>query len=337
MNRLLGLVCAGFLSLGVLSLACSSGEVVQGPLEGQAGSTGAAGSNPTGVAGSHATGVAGSNPTGVAGSNPTGVAGSPGRGGSTGVAGSPGRGGSTGVAGSPGRGGSTGVAGSSSTGVAGSSSTGVAGSGSGATTCAMGLSTPPQTALITDFSDAAADASNAGEFKFGTATASAQGGTSRFSSGTKGTLSLAAGALKYSGMTDAPSTANMYPYSGFTVYINGPACVDAHTYTGVQFTIKDLTGTCDPVFGFGDSDHTAAGDNPMRGTGPAGSYGASFALTASTTKVPFAMTPASVGSPATPVVNAAKLTGVQFQFKQKVTTATAACTGGITVDDISFY
>ena len=309
------------------------------PLEGEGGSTGAAGSNPTGVAGSNPTGIAGS--PGRGGSSPTGVAGSPGRGGSnpTGVAGSPGRGGTTGVAGSPGRGGTTGtgVAGSSPTGVAGSSPTGVAGSTGGPTTCVMGLSSPPQVALITDFSDAASDASNAGEFKFGTATASAQGGTSRFSSGTKGTLSLSAGALKYTGSTDAPSTANMYPYSGFTIYINGPACVDAHTYSGVQFTIKDLTGTCDPVFGFGDSDHTAMSDDPTRGTGPAGSYGASFALTASTTKIAFSATPASVGSPATPVVNAAKLTGVQFQFKQKATTATAACTGGITVDDISFY
>ena len=263
MSRTLGFVCAALLSLGFFPFACASGEVVDEPLSGQAGTTGAAGSgSPTGVAGS-------GSPTGVAGSgSPTGVAGSASKGGSTGVAGSS-KGGSTGVAGSS-KGGSTGVAGSGSpTGVAGSGSpTGAAGTGTTATTCIDGLSTAPQQPLITDFSDAVVDGT--GEIKFGSSAVSAQGGTSLFASGTKGTLAVTGEALKFSGMVDAPTTAQMYPYNGFSLYVNGPGCVNANSYTGISFKISALTGTCPLEFGFSDSAHTLPSSDSARGSGPAG-------------------------------------------------------------------
>jgi hypothetical protein len=323
MTRTLGFVCAGLLSLAFLPYACSSGEVVDGPLAGQNGATGVAGS--TGAAGSGSpTGAAGSgSPTGAAGSgSPTGAAGS-----------SSSKGGSTGVAGSSSsKGGSTGAAGSGSpTGAAGSGSpTGAAGSGTTATTCIEGLSTAPQQALITDFSDAVVDGT--GEIKFGSSAASAQGGTSLFASGTKGTLAVTGGALKFSGMVEAPSTANMYPYNGFSLYVNGPGCVNASSYTGISFKITDLTGTCPLEFGFSDSAHTLPSSDPARGSAPAGSYAAGYTVTASTTSVSFATTPASAGSPAA-LVDPKKLIGIQFQFKAMGTTA---CTGSFTLDDIKY-
>jgi hypothetical protein len=326
MTRTLGFVCAGLLSLAFLPYACSSGEVVDGPLAGQNGQTGVAGSgSPTGAAGS-------GSPTGAAGSgSPTGVAGSSSsKGGSTGAAGSSSsKGGSTGAAGS---GSPTGAAGSGSpTGAAGSGSpTGAAGSGTTATTCIEGLSTAPQQALITDFSDAVLDGT--GEVKFGSSTASAQGGTSTFSSGTKGTLAVTGGALKFTAMVDAPTTTVMYPYNGFSLYVNGPGCVNASSYTGISFKITDLTGTCPLEFGFSDSAHTLPTADPARGSAPAGSYAAGYTVTASTTSVSFATTPASAGSPAA-LVDPKKLIGIQFQFKPM---GTMACTGSFTLDDIKY-
>jgi hypothetical protein len=201
----------------------------------------------------------------------------------------------------------------------------------------MGLSNPPQTALITDFSDLAPDASNAGEFKYGATSVSAQGGTSRFASGTKGTLADASGALKFTATVEAPSTANMYPYNGFSIYVNGPGCVDAKSggYIGISFKISALTGTCPLELGFSDSAHTPASADPDRGTAPAGSYAAGFAVTTATTSVNFTTTPTSAGSPAA-APDGSKIIGLQFQFKPVSSTATTSCMGSVTIDDIKF-
>ena len=55
---------------------------------------------------------------------------------------------------------------------------------------------------------------------------------------------------------------DMYPYSGFVVYINGPACVDASQYTGVSFSIKGDPGMCGLVFSFNDAEHGVATTTP---------------------------------------------------------------------------
>jgi collagen type VII alpha len=330
MNRTLGLALSGLFTLGIVSLACSSGEVVEGP-PGEGGATattGAAGMTGGGPAGSPGPGKGGT--TGAAGS-PGGVAGSPAtsKGGSTGT----GKGGTTGAAGSPGsKGGSTGTG--NTTGAAGTTGTGNStgtGNASGATTCVMGLSTAPQYALITDFSDAVDDGT--GEIKFGSSAQSAQGGTSRFASGTKGTLAVTAGALKFTGMVEAPTTANMYPYNGFSLYVNGPGCMDASSYTGITFKISGLTGTCTLEFGFSDSAHTLMSSDRDRGSAASGAYAAGYAVTAATTGVNFGTAPTSPGSPTT-AVDPMKLIGIQFQFKPASSTATTACTGSFTLDDV---
>jgi hypothetical protein len=332
MNRTLGLAFSALLTLGIVSLACSSGEVVEGPPGGEGGATssGTAGSPAPGQGGSTGTG----NTTGKGGStgtgNTTGVAGMPaqGKGGSTGAAGSVGsKGGSTGTGNTTGKGGSTGTSG-----VAGSTGTGNTGVGnaSGATTCVMGLSTVPQYALITDFSDATDDS---GEVKFGSQAMSAQGGTSRFASGTKGTLALTAGALKFTGTVEAPTTANMYPYNGFSLYVNGPGCMDASSYTGITFKISGLTGTCTLEFGFSDSAHTLSSSDADRGSAASGAYAAGYAVTASTTGVNFGTAATSPGSPTT-AVDPKKLIGIQFQFKPASSTATTSCMGSFTLDDV---
>lgn len=94
MNRNFGVLASTVLTLGFVAYACTSGEVVDGPLTGSAGS---------------------GNPAGMAGNGPgnAGTQGQAGRGGTTGqgaVTGQAGRGGTTGAAGSnPPRGGTTGT------------------------------------------------------------------------------------------------------------------------------------------------------------------------------------------------------------------------------------
>jgi hypothetical protein len=315
------------LSLGMV--ACAAGETVKGPSSG--GSNGSAGS--TGNAGT----TGGGNTSGSAGTtgagNTTGRAGTTGTGNTTGSAGTTGTGNTTGAAGR-GQAGSTGAAGITGTGTAGT--TGAA--GAAATSCVAGGTVPPVVPLITDFSDAAADPTNVGEFRYGGNMPSTrvQGGTSRFASGaTKGTLSVAGGALTFAATVDAPSTANMYPFSGFVVYVDGPTCVNATAYTGVSFTLTGTLGTCQLVFSFGYADDLAATSDAMRGLCTAAScYPSQFMITTATTTVSFTALPVTMGVPVV-AVDKGKLTGVQWQL-QPASGATAGCTGSITVDNISF-
>jgi hypothetical protein len=137
----LRLLFSTFLTLGAISVACSSGETV-GP------ATGAGTGNVTGTAGTTITGVG--NTTGSAGTTGVGnTTGSAGRGGTTGVGnttGTAGRGGTTGVgnttgtAGTTGVGNTTGTAGTTgvgnTTGTAGTTGTGTGTAGTtGTTTC----------------------------------------------------------------------------------------------------------------------------------------------------------------------------------------------------------
>ncbi len=131
----------------------------------------------------------------------------------------------------------------------------------------------------------------------------------------------------------------MYPYNGLVVYVNGPACVNAATYTGVSFTISG-SGTCNVVFSFGDKEHTTAAADAMRGACTGTScYASQFALTVSaspaTVKMPFAGTPTTAGMPVA-TVDAGNLTGVQFQLGE-ASTATTSCMETLTITNVSFY
>lgn len=229
----------------------------------------------------------------------------------------------------------------------GGSSTGSGGSGGGSSAIACGpagsgTTTPPATALITDFSNASADGGT--KITFG-GTGAVQGGVVTFNNpaSTAGTAMVTGGALTYSATVSMAGTGgDMYPYSGFVVYINGPACVDASAYTGVQFSIKGDAGTCGLVFSFNDAEHGAPNPDDPRFVGPAGSYAPQKTImvtsTATTMMVPFNDPTLANGSPSvtTVPVDPKAITGVQWQLTNS-STSTASCTGTITVDDIKFY
>jgi hypothetical protein len=190
--------------------------------------------------------------------------------------------------------------------------------------------------LITDFSDAAPDPAHGGQFRYGSS-GGVTGGTATYASGTIGTLTLSGGALTYTATLEAPSSTNMYPYSGFTVFIDGPACVDASGYSGVAFTMS-VTGSCKNLFMFSDSLHLTPTNDPDRGScasGPSQCYASQYLVTSSTTSVSFQSTPAVTGSP-TAAVGFSKMTGVQWQFSIPDGSSTG-CSGSFTVDNIRFY
>lgn len=266
-----------------------------------------------------AAGCGGSSVSGDGGAGKGGSAGSAGRGGSTGSAGITGTGGVTGTGGSTGTAGSTG------------------------TNCLGGLTMTPAMALITDFSDTMPGTGTTA-FTYG-GTGRVQGGATTFKNPASpaSTLAVTGGAAVFTAMVSmgGGTTAgpDQYPYNGFVVYINGPACTDATAYSGVSFSISGSLGTCGLVFSFNDSEHGTAGSDPMRGAGPDGSYSPQFTIpatmvTTAVQTVTVHFTDPTGGSPAT-AVDKTKLTGVQWQFSQS-NTATAACSANITVDDITF-
>lgn len=328
-----GLVFSLFLSLGFVAFSCSSGDTVNGGTGAGTGNTTGNGSGGTTGTG-NSTGNGGTTGTG----NSTGRGGTTGTGNTIGQGGTTGRGGTTGTGNTTGRGGTTGTG--NTTGQGGTTGTGNT-TGTGGTTgtvanCIMGGTAPPAAALITDFSDAVADTVNAGQIKYGgTSSTEVQGGTSEFAdtTETKLTLAVTAGALSVSGSSKGS-------YTGVVLYMNGPECIDATAYTGVQFDISGSLGTCNLTFGFGFSEDNSASSDPNRGTCTvSGCYGPSVAVTATTGTVKVAFTGVSGGGPATDTgamtVDKTKLTGVQWQLQSA--TATATCTASFTLDNVKFY
>ena len=157
-----------------------------------------------------------------------------------------------------------------------------------------------------------------------------------FASGTVGTLTLTGGALNFTAVVETPTTTTPTPYNGFVLGFGAPTCVDAGKYTGVSFTIQSLSGTCNTVMEFTDSDHITATTAPGQGSCVSSScYPSDFTINASTVMLPFKATPSNPGQP-TAAVDSAKLIGVQWECHQP-TGATTPCTGTITIDNVSFY
>ena len=154
--------------------------------------------------------------------------------------------------------------------------------GAGPSNCVMGLSLPPSTPLITDFSDAAPNGTT-GEIRFG-GNGGMHGGTSRFATATKGTLTVSGGALTFAANVEAPSATTMYPYNGFALVVDGPACVNANAYTGVSFTISNVTGTCPILFKFTDAAHSDSTFDSDRGLCSGSCFGGSFPVAGGTTR-----------------------------------------------------
>jgi hypothetical protein len=208
------------------------------------------------------------------------------------------------------------------------------GTGSGGaaaiTTCVNGATMTPASALITDFSDAVADPTAPGQFKFGGgAPAAVQGGTAVFAdtTETKPTLAIAAGALSVMATSKGG-------YTGVALYMSGPACIDGSAYTGVKFELSGSLGACNLSFGFAFADDLSAASDPQRGICAATNcYGPSVAVTTTgTIKEPY--TTVSGGSPDR-TVDKQKLTGVQWQLQSGA--AGTTCTAAFTLDNVRFY
>jgi hypothetical protein len=299
---------------------CRSGVCVDasaGGVGGAAATGGHGGGTATGGAGgSSGHGGGGGTATGGTGAATGGVGGSSGHGG----------GGGTATGGAGGRGAGGGIA-----------TGGVTGTGGTTLDCLQGAIVQPVSSLITNFSDAMPDPNHSGEYLFGT-TSGDPGGTSRYASGTIGTFTLSGGALTYAATLEAPTTSDMFPYSGFAVYLTSAACIDARAYTGIAFSLN-VTGNCPAYLMFSDSEHLTMTNDPLRGacvaTSTSSCFASQFSVTSSTTSVAFDATPVNAGQP-TAAVDPGKLTGVQWQFGVPSGSA-VGCSGTITVANIHFY
>ena len=204
-------------------------------------------------------------------------------------------------------------------------------------TCRGGVTPPPVSALLTDFSDAMPDAAHAGEYRFGGLDATrVQGGTTRFSNAAsnKGTLNLSAGKLGFSAMVAAPAASGpgQFPYSGFVLSVDGPACVDASAYKGVSFQLTGDLGECILYLSFAYADDLATTADEARGLCSGTCYPSQYAITTSTTSVNFADAQTVPGVPVAPI-NTSKLIGVQWQV---VSTGTTSCAASFTVANVRF-
>lgn len=213
-----------------------------------------------------------------------------------------------------------------------------AGGSSDVGTCRSGVTMPPVAALISDFSDVVPNPTSSGDFLFGGEDAArVQGGTTRYSNraSTTGTLTVKDGALSFAATLSAPEAEgpDQYPFNGFGLYIDGPACVDGSAYDGVSFTLSGDLGDCLLHFSFTYADGLATTADPLRGKCTASNcYPAEYEITTSATYVNFVDIATIPGVPA-PAVDSKELVGVQWQL---VPSGTEGCTATITVDDVKF-
>jgi hypothetical protein len=286
------------------------------PTGGHGGSRASGGQGGGGPGGASATGGHGGSGTGgtaIGTGGAVGSGGTPGSGGKPATGGAPGSGGTPAMGGSPGTGGSAGP------------------------TCIQGGTMSPPATLITDFSDVVPDPSRpAGDFTFGSTTGF-PGGTSRYASGAVGTTTLTGGQLVFTATLEAPTTADMYPFNGFVIFMSSMQCIDASRYTGVSFDLA-LSGSCQTLFEFNDSEHTLASNDTYRGTCPVSTttcFNSQFGVSSGHNKIPFNGVPLINGQP-TAAVDPRKLIGLQWQFGIP-TGSTTACSASLTLDNVSFY
>ena len=245
--------------------------------------------------------------------------------------------GGTGTGGSGGTSSGTGGTSSHTGGATGSggTSTGTGGSGGAAATVGCQMSDAPTSADIATFASADAGLTiMGGYYVYGSATPNP--------TYTPGTGSIS--------VTDVVQVAAANNYQGFGIFFNGNSagtdCIDAHTYTGVQFDISGslMGANCTIQFSITDSAHSdstvlkADGTvNDPKASGPKGSYSpqldvpaTDFTSTPMTIKVPF--TGPTGGSPAitTTPLDPTKIEGVQWQM-----TTPIAADGGATECNLS--
>lgn len=128
-------------------------------------------------------------------------------------------------------------------------------------------------------------------------------------------------------------------YLGVLISFDG--CVDASTFAGVQFSIRDASlGGCTMVYTTGDVVHQSATTGLPYATGAPSAYPPQATVTTeqtpATLMMPFVGGP-SGGSPGTPV-DTTKLTFVGWQFTVDAAPGGALpCVADVTVDDVKFY
>jgi hypothetical protein len=241
-----------------------------------------------------------------------------------------------------GTGGSTGTGGVGTGTTGGSTGTGGAGTGTGGAagaTVGCALSDVPTSPEIASFASADGGISS-------------MSGTFTYGDTPKPTFTQGTSVVN---VMDTVQTDSKPHFQGFGLYLNGNPggtdCVDAHTYTGVEFDLSgSLTGTgCAMIFSINDSEHADSTVTPVdpKAGGPAGSYAPQFAITASqltstamTIKVPFTA-PAFAGGAASPAtaVDPTKVTGVQWQMAVPVASDGGAteCVWNINLANVKFY
>jgi hypothetical protein len=250
-----------------------------------------------------------------------------------------------------GTGGSTGTGGTGTgtggTHTGGSTGTGGTAGNSGAAGATLGCSTSaaPASPEIANFSGA--DAS-----------IQIMGGTFTYGSTPMPVFTIGTGSVN---VTDTVQVAGGPHYQGFGIFFNGDTagleCIDATTYTGIQFDLSgSLTGTgCSMVFSINDSEHAdstalkADGTvNDPKAAGPKGSYAPQLPITSAqltstptTIMVPFTGSGANVpsgGSPSTPI-DPTKIEGVQWQMATPTPADGGAteCDWNINIANVKFY
>jgi hypothetical protein len=146
-------------------------------------------------------------------------------------------------------------------------------------------------------------------------------------------------------------------YQGIGIYFNGNSggtdCIDASSYTGVQF---DISGTnmgpgCTIQFSTTDSEHSdsarlnaaGTGPNDPKASGAAGSYSPQLTISQlmsnpTTIQVPFNDSAEASGSPGTPL-DSMKIEGVQWQLTTPMASdgGPTECNLNINLANIKFY
>lgn len=141
----------------------------------------------------------------------------------------------------------------------------------------------------------------------------------------------------------APATSRPQ-FLGTMVLFN--SCIDASTFSGVQFSISGSFSDCSLTYATGDVAHEDATISSTFSSGPAGSYAPHHKISAAdlssiprTMKLPFAATDIQ-GNPSTPI-DPTKLIFTLWQFVVPVAaddgSATPPCSASLTIRDIKFY
>jgi hypothetical protein len=165
-------------------------------------------------------------------------------------------------------------------------------------------------------------------------------------------------------VTDTVQVGAANHYQGFGIYFNGDStghdCIDATSYTGIQFDISgSLTGAlCTMQFSINDSEHAdstvlkvkddpAMGPNDPKASGPMGSYAPQLQImmsqitsSSTTIKVPFSGAGAPTGgSPPDTALDVKKIEGVQWQMTTPLLGDGSAteCALDITLKNVKFY